>query len=71
MSHHKTINNIYVIREVESGKLVKFGAKCGWASIGAAKNAFNLHMRTHYGKDWSEGKGLFDSQDQFVIEEVK
>ncbi|UZS00973.1 hypothetical protein [Pseudomonas phage vB_PsaM_M1] len=62
---------VFVIRENITGQLIKFGAKCGWASVGAAKNAFNLHMITHYGKDWSEGKGLFDSQDQFVIEEIK
>lgn len=71
MAHHKLINNIYVIREVESGKLVKFGTKCGWVSINAAKNAFNLWMKYEFGKDWSEGAGLFDSQDRYVIEEVK
>lgn len=68
---YQTINNIYVIREISTGKLIKFGTKAGWISMSAAKNAFNLHMKWHFGKDWSEGKGLFDSQDQFIIEEVE
>lgn len=61
---------VYVIREVATGKLIKFKAKAGWASVGAAKNAFNLHMKSYFGRDWHEGEGLFDSQTEFVIEEV-
>jgi len=68
---YQTTNSVYVIREVESGKLIKFGAKGGWCSAGAAKNAFNLHMKYYFGKDWSEGKGLFDEQNQFVLEVIK
>lgn len=68
---YKSIDSIYVIRGVGTDKLVKFGTKCGWCSVGAAKNAFNLHMKCHFGKDWSEGRGLFDEQDQFVIEVVE
>jgi hypothetical protein len=68
---YEPVDSIYVIREVSTGKLVKFGTKGGWISVRAAKNAFNLHMKWHFGKDWSEGKGLFDEQDQFVIEGIE
>lgn len=64
---HKT--KVYVIRQLSTSDLIRFGSKCGWASVGAAKNAFNLHMKFYFNKDWSEGKGLFDSQSEFVIEE--
>lgn len=70
MSRAET-TTVFVIREEVTGELIKFGAKCGWVSVGAAKNAFNLHMTSYFGKDWLEGKGLFDSQDQFIIEEIK
>lgn len=66
-SFHKT--KVYVIRQLTTSNLIRFGSKCGWASVGAAKNAFNLHMKAYFNKDWSEGKGLFDSQTEFVIEE--
>lgn len=66
----KYTETVYVIREVKSGYLIKFGAKGGWCTTNAAKNAFNMHMVHHFGKDWSEGKGLFDSQSEFIIEEV-
>lgn len=68
---YQTTNNIYVIREISTGKLIKFGTKGGWISVGAAKNAFNLHMKWHFGKGWSEGKGLFDEQYRFVIEVIE
>lgn len=68
-SFHKT--KVYVIRQLSTSDLIRFGSKCGWASVGAAKNAFNLHMKFYFNKDWSEGKGLFDSQDQFVIEVIR
>ena len=60
---------VYVIRQLTTSNLIRFGSKCGWASVGAAKNAFNLHMKSYFKKDWSDGKGLFDSQTEFVIEE--
>lgn len=66
---HKT--KIYVIRQLSTSDLIRFGSKCGWASVGAAKNAFNLHMRFYFNKDWGEGKGLFDGQDEFVIEVIQ
>ena len=66
-SFHKT--KVYVIRQLYTSDLIRFGSKCGWASVGAAKNAFNLHMKSYFNKDWSEGKGLFDSQTEFFIEE--
>lgn len=61
---------VFVIREKATGGLIKFGAKCGWASVGAAKNAFNLHMRYYWNLDWADGAGLYDSQELFVIEEI-
>lgn len=61
---------VFVIREKATGETIKFGSKCGWASVGAAKNAFNLHMISHFGKDWYEQAGLYDSQEQFIIEEI-
>ena len=71
MSHHELIESIYVIRHIESGKLIKFGSKCGCISVVAAKSAFNLWMKHEFGKDWSEGAGLFDSQDRYVIEVIE
>lgn len=68
-SFHKT--KVYVIRQLSTSDLIRFGNKCGWSSVGAAKNAFNLHMKFYFNKDWSEGKGLFDSQTEFVIEELE
>jgi len=62
---------VFVIREKVTGNLIKFGSKCGWTSIGAAKNAFNLHMTHYFNKDWSESAGLYDSQNEFVIEEIE
>ena len=44
MSSYKT-TSVFVIRQVATGKLISFGSKCGWATIGAAKNAFALHMK--------------------------
>lgn len=64
--------SVYVIRQVSTGQLIKFSSnKCGWSSVGAAKNAFNLHMKSHFDKDWSEGKGLFNEQSEFIIEEIE
>ena len=37
---------VFVIREVSTGKLIKFGSKAGWATSGAAKSAFALHAHT-------------------------
>lgn len=65
------VTSVYVIRQVSTGKLIKFGSKCGWATVGAAKNAFALHMHTTYRDYFADGKGLFDSQNDFVIEELK
>ena len=71
MRHPFETTSVYVIRQSSTGKLIKFGSKCGWATIGAAKNAFALHMHTTYRDYFSDGKGLFDSQNDFVIEELK
>lgn len=68
---YQTTNNIYVIREISTGKLIKFGSKGGWTTIGAAKGAFALHMHYKYRDYLEDGKGLFDSQDQFVIEVIE
>jgi len=71
MSRQFYETSVYVIRHVSTGKLIKFGSKCGWAGTGAAKNAFNLHMHTYFGRTYLDSsKGLYDAQDEFVIEEV-
>jgi len=62
---------VFVIRERATGNLIKFGSKCGWATVGAAKGAFSLHLHTKYRNYLESGEGLFDSQDDFVIEEIK
>ena len=67
---YKTTESVFVIREIATGKLVKFGSKCGWISSGAAKSAFVLHMRWVIGTGYEEEPGLFDRQDKFIIEEI-
>jgi hypothetical protein len=62
---------VFVIREVSTGKLIKFGSKAGWATSGAAKSAFALHAHTLYRSWMDDGKGLFDSQSDYVLEEIK
>ncbi len=69
MSNYKT-TSVFVIRQVATGKLIGFGSKCGWATIGAAKNAFALHMKGNYRSWMDDGKGLFESQNDFVVEEI-
>lgn len=51
---------VFVIREVSTGKLIKFQAKAGWVTSGAAKSAFKLHTSV-----------LFDGQSDYVLEEIK
>ena len=70
MSKLKFAHSIYVIRDTTSGIIIKFGSKAAWTSKGAAKNAFNLHMTSYFGKTWSESAGLYDSQDEFKICEI-
>ena len=67
------ITKVYVIREKSTGKLIKFSSgKCGWMSSAAAKNAFNLHMKSHFGKTYMDDtKGLFDTQDEFTLEVIE
>lgn len=62
---------VFVIREVSTGKLIKFGSKAAWATSGAAKSAFALHARTLYRNWMDDGKGLFDNQSDYVLEEIK
>ena len=63
---------VFVIRHLSTGDLIKFGSKCGWAGTGAAKNAFNLHMHTYFGRTYLDSsKGLYDNQSEFIIEQVK
>lgn len=64
------IDEIYVIREISTGRLLKFGNKTSWINIGAAKNAFNLHMTIYFNRNWSEMKGLYDTQDLYKIERI-
>lgn len=51
---------VFVIRELSTRKLIKFGPKCAWTTSGAAKSAFKLHTGV-----------LFDSQNDYVLEEIK
>ena len=51
---------VFVIREVSTGKLIKFGSKAGWATSGAAKSAFKLHTGV-----------LFDEQSDYALEEIQ
>lgn len=67
---HSYTETVCFIREKKTKKMIKFGAKAGWATKGAAKNAFNLHMRGYFNKTWGEGAGLYDSQDEFEIVEI-
>lgn len=70
MSRYKP-TEVYVIRNVLTGELIKFGSKCGWISESAAKVAFNMHMKSHFGLTYMDDtKGLYDGQDDFKIEEV-
>ena len=62
---------VFVIREVSTGKLIKFGSKAGWCTSGAAKSAFALHARTLYRSWMDDGKGLFDNQSEYVLEEIE
>lgn len=72
MSRKFKTTSVFVIRQLSTGSLIKFGSKAGWATSGAAKNAFALHMHTYFGRTYLDsGKGLYDSQDDFVIEEIK
>jgi len=71
MSRYKP-TDVYVLREVSTGQLIKFGSKCGWSSEMALKNAFNLHMKSYFGLTYMDDtKGLFDRQNEFKIEEVQ
>lgn len=68
-----TTDRLFVIRELSTGKLLKFGNKVAWVSSGAAKNAFNLHMydwKTRSCRGVLECAGVFDNQNEYVIEEV-
>ena len=59
---------LYTIQNARTGEFLKFGAKIGWATSNAVKNAFSLHTsdnyRWLYGELDSYGpiKGLFDIQ---------
>jgi hypothetical protein len=71
MGRHKS-TDVYVIRDVNTGQLIKFGSKCGWSSEVALKNAFNLHMKSYFGLTYlDDTKGLFDKQTEFKIEVVE
>lgn len=71
MSREFETTSVFVIRQVSTGNLIKFGSKCGWATSGAAKSAFALHAHSLYRDYFEGGKGLFDSQNDFVLEEIK
>lgn len=37
------MTNIFAIVDTENGNFIKFGTKCAWVSVGAAKSALMLH----------------------------
>lgn len=59
---------VFVIREVSTGKLIKFGSKSGWASAATAKLAFANHMIDPF---FAPRVAAFDQQDYYVLEEIK
>ena len=62
---------VFVIRQKSTGKTIKFGSKCGWASHGAACSAFHLHMKFEYPELEGTKKSLYWHQEDFYIEEIK
>lgn len=61
----QTATSIYAIRNKASGEFIKFGAKCAWATVGAAKSAFVLHTRS-----WQDGYSKltpFDEQSEYEV----
>ena len=74
---HTTIDKLFVIRELSTGKLLKFGNKVAWVSSLAAKNAFGINSVScdMFGniKGYAGIKGyvgVFDNQNEYVIEEI-
>ena len=39
-----TIPKLYAIRNKHTLEFLFFGSKCAWVSVGAAKNAYRLHI---------------------------
>lgn len=60
----KTVSNIYGIRNKATKQFITFGAKCAWATTGAAKNAFNLHSGCYLG---SKKVKTFSEQDEYEL----
>ena len=64
---------LYAIRNARTGEFLKFGAKIGWSTSAAAKNAFNLHMSKNYRglygnpDEYGPIKGLFDIQQDYEL----
>jgi len=53
---------LYAILEKKTGEFVVFKNKIAWTSIGAAKNAFGLHLT----ESW-RNPVRFDEQDEYEI----
>lgn len=60
----KTQKVLYAIRNKNTLEWVVFGSKVAWVSIGAAKNAFQLHM-----SHWSDTVN-FDEQEDYKLVQV-
>lgn len=66
------IKAIYGIFDTQEQQWVGYGTKVAWVSVGAAKNAWNLHDKTrptHKEYSWKR-EGTFDNQSQFVIKNL-
>lgn len=65
---------LYAIQNARTGEFLSFGGKIGWVSSVAAKNAFNLHMKTHYQplygdpqRPWQSIANLFGIQTDYEL----
>ena len=59
--------HIYAIRNKHSGVFLQFKHKAGWCSVGAAKNAFGMHMPRSYNESVGYHQQRFDDQDEYEI----
>jgi hypothetical protein len=59
--------HIFAIRNKHSGVFLQFKHKAAWTSVGAAKNAFGLHMPRLYNESKGYYQQRFDDQDEYEI----
>jgi hypothetical protein len=62
-----TVKSIWAIRNIASGEYIKFGSKCAWATCGAAKAAFGLHMPRAHNQVDGFYQQRFDEQSEFEV----